>query len=69
MKFQKLGAKVYGTLQKMGTKANQDKLMKFGQKAMHTAKQVDSTYSGLCNFVLKCCNGRVTNNQSETGCM
>jgi hypothetical protein len=29
MKFQKLGAKVYGALQKIGTKQNQEHLQKF----------------------------------------
>lgn len=45
MKFQKLGAKVFSGVVKLGSKGNQEKFQKFGQKAMHTAKSIESGLS------------------------
>ena len=45
MKFQKFGAKVFSGIGKLGSKGNQEKFQKFGQKAIHTAKQVEDGLS------------------------
>ena len=45
MKFQKLGGKAYSAALKLGSKNNQDKFLKFGQKAIHTAKQVEDGFT------------------------